>query len=200
MRRRVLASTLIGHLGAAGLGVAGLGVAGPGVARLGVAGLGIAALGVAGLGAAGIGVAGLGGCADRAEEPAPGSFATPREGDPLLVESWHLPPGTSPLRSGDLGSTPVDLSSALMVDHAAAGISHRIARRCADQGALANVDSLALRFSVGANGKIGPIEGDPAGPAATCTVKALQVELSARPPMPAGAALMVLRFWVEPGS
>ncbi|MEM9453215.1 MAG: hypothetical protein AAGF11_03495 [Myxococcota bacterium] len=169
MRRRVLAATFVGHLGAAGLVAAGL---------------------VA---------AGLGGCADRAEEPAPGSFATPREDDPPLVESWRLPPGTSPLRSGDLGSTPVELSTALMLDHAAAGISHRIARRCAEKGALANVGSLALRFSVGAGGTVGAIEGDPAGPAAACTVKALRAELSARPPMPAGAALMVLRFWVEPG-
>lgn len=141
---------------------------------------------------------GVGGCGDRVEVPAPGPFATARADDPALTESWRLPEGQSALRSGDLGSTPPALSEALMIDHAAAGISHRIAQRCADQGALANVQSLALRFSVGDDGSLASIEGDPGGAAARCTADALRAELSARPPLPAGAALMVLRFWVEP--
>ncbi|MCA9706343.1 MAG: hypothetical protein KDK70_10885, partial [Myxococcales bacterium] len=123
---------------------------------------------------------------------------TARADDPALTESWRLPSGTSALHSGDLGSRPAALSRALMVDHAAAGISHRIATRCADQGALASVESLALRFEVGERGTLTSLTGDPPGPAATCTTAALREEISALPPLPAGAALMVLRFGPAP--
>jgi hypothetical protein len=138
------------------------------------------------------------GCGRQAESPAPGPFATARPDDPPLTESWRLPPGSSALRSGDLGSKPTELSIALMNDHAAAGVSHRIATRCTKQGSRHGVESLALRFAVGDDGAITSIEGDPAGAMATCVGDALADELSALSPLPAGAALMVLRFSTEP--
>lgn len=145
-------------------------------------------------------LAGAVSCGDRTEPPEPGSFATAREDDPPLIESWRMPAGSGALRSGDLGSKPTALAQALMTDHAAAGISYRIATHCRDQGALANVESLALRFSVGQDGTLVSMQGDPTGPAATCTTDALRAELSGLTGLPAGAALMVLRFSTEPAS
>lgn len=140
----------------------------------------------------GIGVV-AGGCNEPGSTEL-GPTATVREGDPPLTESWRLPPGTSALASGDLGSDPVALCGALMRNHAAAGISHRIAGRCKEQQALGRTASLALRFSIGTDGALASVEGDPPGPAATCTADALAAELRELAPLPAGAALMVLRF------
>jgi hypothetical protein len=131
-------------------------------------------------------------------EATTGEQATPRKDDPELTHSWQLTADQSVLSSADLGSKPPALADALMAGSAAPGIAHRIATACAQQGALAGTASVALRLSIVEGGTkgatVGSLEGDPAGGAATCIADAFRAELAELDPLPAGAALMVLRF------
>jgi hypothetical protein len=136
--------------------------------------------------------AALVGCSGEA--PPLGEQATPRKDDPELTHSWQLPADQSVLSSADLGSKPPGLADALMAGSAAPGIAHRIATACAQQGALAGTTSVALRLSIADGGAVGTLEGDPAGAGATCIADAFRAELAKLDPLPAGAALMVLRF------
>ncbi|MEM7154760.1 MAG: hypothetical protein AAF799_18060 [Myxococcota bacterium] len=126
--------------------------------------------------------------------PRPGKRAKGREGDPALVHNWKMPADKSVLESADLGSDPPALADAFMTGSGAPGISHRIANTCATEGVLAGVATIALRFSATEAGAIEKVEGDPAGKAADCLVKAFQAEVEGANGLPAGAALMVLRF------
>jgi hypothetical protein len=126
--------------------------------------------------------------------PPPGAQALPRKEDPELLHTWQMPADASVLMAADLGSKPPELAEALMSRGAAPGISHRSATACAEQGALAGTSSVALRLAIAEGGAVASIEGDPAGPAATCLVEAVRAELAKLDPLPAGAALMVLRF------
>lgn len=134
------------------------------------------------------------GCFGGEAPPEPGARALPRKDDPELTHSWQLPANQSVLSNADLGSKPPALADALMAGSAAPGITHRIATGCAQQGALAGTATVALRFSVAEGGTLGSLEGDPAGKAATCIGDAFRAELAKLDPLPAGAALMVLRF------
>jgi hypothetical protein len=128
------------------------------------------------------------------EAPPAAGRATPREGDPELLHSWQLSADRSVLWSADLGSRPPALADALMAGSLAPSITHRIATACARQGALADTASVALRFTLAEGGGLASVEGDPAGEAATCIDDAFRAELAKLDPLPAGAALMVLRF------
>lgn len=126
--------------------------------------------------------------------PAPGKRAKGRKGDPELVHNWQMPADKSPLQSADLGSEPPALADALMAGAGAPGISHRITLACASKGALKGTASVALRLTLAESGAIDSLEGDPTGDAATCLADALRSELEALEGLPAGAALLVLRF------
>jgi hypothetical protein len=128
------------------------------------------------------------------EPPSSGQQATPRPEDPELVHSWQMPAEASVLWSGDLGSKPPALADALMASSAAPSFTHRSATACAQQGLLTGTASMALRLTIAEGGAVTSLEGDPAGPAATCLVDAIRAELAKLPPLPAGAALMLLRF------
>lgn len=134
----------------------------------------------------------LAGCGEP--PPAPGQQATPRKDDPELSHTWQMPADKSVLMAGDLGSKPPALADALMAKGGAPGISHRSATACAQQGSLAGTSSVALRLTIAEGGGVASLEGDPAGTAATCLVDAVRAELGALDPLPAGAALLVLRF------
>lgn len=135
------------------------------------------------------------GCFGGSEAPPrPGERAKGRPGDPPLSHTWQMPADKSVLQSADLGSLPPALAEALMADGAAPGISHRISTRCAGEGALEGVATVALRVSIDEAGAVTSLEGDPAGKAATCIGDAFREELAERRGLPAGAALLVLRF------
>ncbi len=134
----------------------------------------------------------LAGCGEP--PPPPGQRATPRKDDPELTHSWQMAADKSALAAADLGSKPPALADALMAKGAAPGISHRVATLCAQAGSLAGTSSVALRLTVAEGGAVTALEGDPAGPAATCLADAVRAELAATDPLPAGAALLVLRF------
>ena len=125
--------------------------------------------------------------------PPAGPQATPRPDDPELVHSWQMPPDKSVLWSADLGSKPTALADALMAGGKAPGIAHRSATQCAKQSSLDTSATVALRLTV-AGGAVTALEGDPAGPASDCLVAAVKAELATLDPLPAGVALMLLRF------
>lgn len=130
-------------------------------------------------------------------EPPPsraGERAQGRKGDPELSHHWEMPAEASVLQSADLGSTPPQLADALMAGSAAPGISHRMTTACAGEGALEGTATVALRFNVTEEGAIEKLEGDPAGKTADCFTKLLPEELLKLEQLPAGAALLVLRF------
>lgn len=137
----------------------------------------------------------LSGCSGPEQPPpAPGKRAKGRKGDPELSHHWQMPADKSPLQSADLGSDPPALADALMAGGAAPSFSHRITLACAGKNALAGTATVAFRFATGADGAITSLEGDPSGDAATCLGDALKAELEAFDALPAGAALLVLRF------
>jgi hypothetical protein len=126
--------------------------------------------------------------------PSPAQRATPRKDDPELVHSWQMPADKSVLAAADLGSKPPALADALMAGGVAPGITHRVATACAERSALAGTASVALRLAIAEDGRVASLDGDPAGTAADCLVDAVRAELGKLDPLPAGAALMVLRF------
>jgi hypothetical protein len=136
----------------------------------------------------------LGCLGDGEAPPRPGERAKPRKDDPELLHSWQMPADKSVLEGADLGSKPTALADALMAEGAAPGITHRIATTCAEQGVLAGTASVALRLVIAEGGAVTSLEGDPAGGAATCIADAFRAELAKRESLPAGTALMVLRF------
>ncbi len=137
----------------------------------------------------------MSGCfGDGEAPPRAGERAQPRKDDPPLTHSWQLPATTSVLEGGDLGSLPPALADALMANGAAPGISHRIATACAQAGALVDTATLALRVTIDAGGNVTALEGDPAGGPATCLADAFRAELAKLDSLPAGGALLVLRF------
>ena len=133
----------------------------------------------------------LAGCGDP--PPPPGAQPTPRADDPELTHSWQMPADKSVLWGADLGSKPAALAEALMAG-GTPGIAHRSATACAQQGSLGTTPSVALRLTVAEGGAVTAVEGDPAGPAATCMADAFRTELGKVAALPAGAALIVLRF------
>jgi hypothetical protein len=133
----------------------------------------------------------LGGCGEPSQ---PVAFATPRPEDPELAHSWQIPMEKTPLAGGDLGSTPPALADALMEKSAAPGLAMRSADACATKGVLGSTPSVALRLTIAEGGAVTAVEGDPAGPAATCLADAAKAELAKLDPLPAGAALLLLRF------
>jgi hypothetical protein len=128
------------------------------------------------------------------DPPPAGPQAAPRPDDPELVHSWQMPPDKSVLWSGDLGSKPAALADALMADGKAPGLSHRSATACAKESSLDTTATVALRLTIAEGGAVTSLEGDPAGPASDCLVGAVRSELAKLDPLPAGVALMVLRF------
>lgn len=125
--------------------------------------------------------------------PPPGPQATPRTDDPELVHTWQMPADKSVLWSADLGSKPPALADALMAGGKAPGIAHRSATKCAQESSLDTSATVALRLTI-AGGAVTALEGDPAGPASDCLVAAVRAELATLDPLPAGVALMLLRF------
>ena len=119
---------------------------------------------------------------------------TPRPDDPELTHSWQISMEKTALWGGDLGSKPPALADALMETSAAPGLSLRSADACASQGVLSNAPSVALRLTIAEGGAVTAVEGDPAGPAATCLAAAVKAELAKLDPLPAGVALLLLRF------
>ncbi len=143
----------------------------------------------------------LGGCGDDPPPGASGSQARPLQSDPAITQSWNIPAGKSPLAGGDLGASAPALAEALMTTAKVPGISHRITMKCAEQGSLKGMGSIALRFSIDDAGKLTDLHGDPKGEAATCLGDGLTAELATITGLPAGAALLVLRFTsAAPGS
>ncbi len=134
------------------------------------------------------------GCGGGEAAPRPGARAKGREGDPELSHHWQMPADRSVLESGDLGSTPPTLADAMMADGGGPGIGHRVAKACAEKGSLAGTATVALRFTIGDDGKLGSLEPDPAGAGATCIADAFRAEMDKAGILPAGAALMLLRF------
>jgi hypothetical protein len=126
--------------------------------------------------------------------PPAGPQATPRPDDPELVHSWQMPPDKSVLWSGDLGSKPAALADALMASGKAPGLTHRSATACAKESSLDTTATVALRLTIAEGGAVTSLEGDPAGPASDCLVTAVRSELATLDPLPAGVALLVLRF------
>lgn len=125
--------------------------------------------------------------------PTPGTRAKPNEDDPKLSQSWQMAVGTSPLAAGDLGAKP-DALAAKLYEKGMPGITHRISKGCADSGALRGASSVALRFSVGPHGSVGQIAADPVGDAAKCIADAFKKEAAALNELPAGDALLRLKF------
>lgn len=135
------------------------------------------------------------GClSNEAPSGGPGQRAKPRKDDPEITHSWNVPPDKSVLVGADLGSNPPELADALMVGGAGPSISHRVATACAEKNALAGTATVALRLSIAEGGAVTSLEGDPAGAAATCIGDAFREELATLDPLPAGAALLMLRF------
>jgi hypothetical protein len=130
--------------------------------------------------------------------PPAGPQATPRPDDPELVHSWQMPPDKSVLWSADLGSKPPALADALMAGGKAPGLAHRSATACAQQSSLDTTATVALRLTIAEGGAVSALEGDPAGPASDCLVGAVRSELAKLEPLPAGVALMLLRFHAAP--
>ncbi|MCX4246141.1 hypothetical protein [Paraliomyxa miuraensis] len=139
------------------------------------------------------------GCFDGDASSGPPQRAMPRKADPELTHSWQVPPDKSVLGGADLGSDPPALADALMSSGAAPSITHRISLACAEKGALAHTATVALRLSIAEGGTVTSLEGDPAGAAATCIADAFREELAKLYPLPAGAALLVLRFHPRQG-
>jgi hypothetical protein len=131
------------------------------------------------------------GCSEPPPPAEPGP--TPRTDDPELTHSWQMSADKSVLWSADLGSKPPELADALMTG-GAPGIAHRSATACAQQGSLTGTPSVAVRLTIAEGGKVTAVEGDPAGTAATCIADAVRAELAKLDAVPAGAALMVMRF------
>lgn len=130
------------------------------------------------------------GCGEPPPPPAP----TPRGDDPELTHSWQMPASESGLWGGDLGSKPSALADQLMQSSAGPSIAMRSTNTCAQQGSLGATPSVAVRFTVAEGGAVTTVEGDPAGPAGTCLAESVKAELSKLDPLPAGAALLLLRF------
>lgn len=131
------------------------------------------------------------GCGD----PPPAELQpTPRPDDPELTHSWQIPMEKTALWGGDLGSKPPALADALMEKSAAPSLALRSADACGTKGVLGSTPSVALRLTIAEGGAVTAVEGDPAGPAATCLAEAVKAELATLDPLPAGAALLLLRF------
>lgn len=143
-----------------------------------------------GLGAVALGL----GCSGGEAPSRPGVRAQGRPSDPPLTVSWRLPADESALENADLGSEPPALAQALMAGSAAPSLTHRIVTACADRGALDGTATVAVRLTIAASGAVASIEGDPPGRAASCVVEGLHEPLAELAPLPAGAALLVLRF------
>jgi len=136
----------------------------------------------------------LAGCSDEAPAPPkPGARAKPKTGDPKLSRSWKMAAKHSPMSDGDLGSDPDTLAEALY-GQGMPGVTHRIAKQCADSGALKATASVALRFTVDDAGKIGAAIPDPPGAAGTCVADAFAVEAAKLDAVPAGTALLRIKF------
>ena len=118
----------------------------------------------------------------------------PREGDPALEHTWTMPPQSGVLASGDLGSTPPQLAAALMENGRMPSIAHRIASGCAESGALAGAEEVALRFTVAEGGDPAAVQPDPAGAAGTCLARALDAQLRETGELAARAALLRVRL------
>ncbi len=135
----------------------------------------------------------LSGCPGEAPKSAQGSRAKPQQTDPKLTQSWSMKAEHSPMASGDLGSNPEATAQALF-EQGMPGITHRISKSCSESGVLKDTASVALRFSVGEDGKVGTVASDPPGAAGTCMAKAFTDEVGALKDLPAGAALLRLKF------
>ena len=134
------------------------------------------------------------GCPGEAPPPAPkGSEAAPRKDDPQLSHSWTMGVGTSPLASGDLGTVP-DTAAQVLMDQGMPGVVHGVATQCKEAGALTGALSVALRFELSDEGRVGAVTGDPAGKAATCMAEAFAKEASKFEKLPAGGALLRIKF------
>lgn len=133
------------------------------------------------------------GCPGEAPKSAQGSRAKPKQSDPKLTLSWSMKAEHSPMSNGDLGSTPEGTAKALY-EHGMPAVTHRVAKACAASGALKKAASVALRFSVTAEGKVGPVLSDPEGAAGRCVADAFSDEVGALADLPAGDALLRLKF------
>lgn len=133
------------------------------------------------------------GCPGEAPKSAQGSRAKPKKSDPKLTLSWSMKAEHSPMSNGDLGSSPEETAKALY-EHEMPAVTHRVAKACAESGALKGAASVALRFSVTAEGKVGPVLGDPEGVAGRCVAEGFSGEVSGLSDLPAGDALLRLKF------
>lgn len=133
------------------------------------------------------------GCPQAEDTPA-GQRAIGRRGDPKLTHSWSMPPEASVVQNGDLGTSPENVAETLMKDAAMPAVVHDVAQRCAGEGALAGVASIAIRFHLGQDGKIADVTADPDGKAAQCMTTAFIERTSALDKLPAGDALLRIRL------
>ena len=141
-------------------------------------------------------VAGCGGEGGGEGGGSPGKGPTARRDDPKLTHSWSMPAEASAVKSGDLGTMPESNADALMK----AGmptLTHKSAGECRDKGSLKGTDSIALRFEVTKEGKVANVKGDPAGAAATCLAESFSKHAAELAQLPAGDALLRVRFHPE---
>ncbi len=115
--------------------------------------------------------------------------ARARAADPPLVHTWNLPPGSSRILKGDLGSKPPELGDALMQSGAMPTFVHKAAQACDAEGTMPSAGDVALRFVVKA-GALDTVQGDPEGPAATCFESQLRASTDMLEGMPDGNALV----------
>jgi len=128
-----------------------------------------------------------------APQSSKGSSAKARKDDPKLTHSWKMAAEHSPMSEGDLGGTVDGLAQALF-DQGMPNLSHQAAKACKDAGKLGTTGSVALRFSVDDSGKVGKVSGDPSGDAATCMADAFAKEAAGIEKLPAGDALLRIKF------
>jgi hypothetical protein len=118
----------------------------------------------------------------------------PRQNDPALVHTWKVPPGTSRIVRGDMGSEPADLGDALMQTGALPGLVHEVGVKCEAEKALpAAAAELAVRLAV-QGGKLQRVEADPQSPTAVCIESAIRANEATFAEVPDGRALIRLEL------
>lgn len=134
------------------------------------------------------------GCSGGEAPPsAKGTRATPKKDDPKLTRHWEMKAEHSPMAVGDLGAEPDAVAGALF-DAGMPGVTHRVAKKCGESGALKGAASVALRFAVTDAGVVGPVAAEPAGAAATCMGEGFTAEMADVKELPAGTALLRIKF------
>jgi hypothetical protein len=131
-------------------------------------------------------------CGGRSEDGADPTLQgpTPRPDDPELEHTWTMSQDASIVKQADLGTTPPDAAAKLMAGGRMPSVTHRVAQVCAKSDSLSGLGAVALRFSIGADGKPTDISADPEAAGGKCFAEAFGREAGTFEGVTASAALL----------